>query len=66
MNHSLLLVLLQLGVGDNDLNNAETVAVEAEFIKVLKDLFKNEVLHVFREAATLKHLSDHVSSLIIL
>ena len=33
---------------------------------MLKDLFKNEVLHVLRKAATLKHLSDHMSALVVL
>ena len=32
---------------------------------MLEDLFKNEGLHVLCEAATLKHLSYHMSALII-
>ena len=65
MDHPLL-IPLRLRQRDDYLNHAEAVAVEAEFVEVLEDLFENEVLHVLSEAATLEHFPDHMGSLIVL
>ena len=51
---------------NNYLNHTEAITIEAKLIKVVEDLFKNEVLNVLREATTLKDFTNDMSALIIL
>jgi len=64
--HQTLALLEAFRFRDKDLNNAEAVAVHAEFIEMVKDLFEYKVLLASFEALAAEHLLDDMRSILIL